>query len=119
MGITTTGKVPAFYPGEFWKFSITITKNGSAPDISSDVLTCTVKDTADEVDADAELQFDADVATSGASGIAIFTRSAVQTGVLSARVHEIDVWWYPSDNEDRPLISSAVEVKDRVSDVPA
>ena len=53
MGITTTGKIPAFYPGEFWKFSITITKNGSAPDISSDVVTCTVKDTSGEADADA------------------------------------------------------------------
>ena len=118
MGITTTGKIPAFYPGEFWKFSITITKNGSAPDISSDVVTCTVKDTSGEADADAELQFDADVATSGASGIAIFTRSAAQTADMSNKVHNVDVWWYPTDDEDHPLISSTVEVKDRISDVP-
>ena len=118
MGITTTGSIPKFYPGEYWAFSVTITKNGVAPDISGDVVTCTVKDTQGEADADAELQFNADVTTSGASGIAIFTRSAAQTGVLTAKVYNVDVWWYPDDNEDHPLVTGTVECRARISDVP-
>jgi hypothetical protein len=118
MSTTTTGSIPDLYPGEFWKFSITITKNAATPDISGDVVTCTVKGTQGESDANAELQFNADVTTSGASGIAIFTRSAVQTADLVPGQHFVDVWWYPTDDEDRALVSDTLTVTDRVSDVP-
>jgi len=119
MSITTTGSPPNLYPGEYWKFSVTITKNSVTPDISGDVVTCTVKDILSESDANAELQFNADVSTSGASGIAIFERTPAQTSELVAGVHSCDLWWYPTSGEDHPVFVGTISVKTRVSDVPA
>ena len=118
MAVTTTGNIPSLYPGEYWKFTVTITKNDSAPDISGDVVTCTMKDAESDADASALLQFDADVATSGASGIAIFTRTPAQTAGLTAGKKKVDVWWYPTDDEDRAIIVEVVHVKTRISDTP-
>jgi len=118
MSVTTTGSPPSFFKGEYWKFTVAIRKDGSGPDISSDVVTATVKNPRSESDAAADMQFDADVATSGATGTAIFERSAVQTGVLDAQVYHMDIWWYPTDDEDHPLYNGDVRVKARVSDVP-
>jgi len=118
MAVSTTGSVPDLYPGEYWKFTVTITKNSVNPDISSDVLTCTVKTLETDDDADALLQFDAEVASQGASGIAIFSRTPAQTASLTAGKKHIDVWWYPSDDEDRAIIVEVIQVKTRISDVP-
>ena len=118
MAVTTTGSPPSFYAGEYWKFTVAIRKDGSGPDISSDVVTATLKNPKSETDAQADMHFDADVATSGATGTAIFERSAAQTGVLSAQVYHMDIWWYPTDDEDHPLYVGDVKVKPRVSDVP-
>jgi len=118
MAVTTTGEPPAFYPGQYWKFLVHISKNGSSPDITSDVVTATIKSPASESDAAADMQFNADVATSGATGTAIFTRSSAQTGTLGAQVYHMDIWWYPSDDEDYSLWQGNVKVKSRISDVP-
>lgn len=118
MAITTTGSPPSFYPGEYWTFSVAITKDGTAPDISSDVVTATLKNPKSESDTQADMHFDADVTTSGASGTAVFERTAAQTGLLTAQVYHMDIWWYPDDDEDHPLYVGDVKCKPRVSDVP-
>lgn len=119
MAITTTGNLPDLYPGEYWKFTITLTKDGVAPDITGDVLTCTMKTAQSDADSAALLKFNADVTTQGASGIAIFAATSTQTKNLTAGEKYVDVWWYPSNDQDRPVVVERVIVKTRTSDVPA
>jgi len=115
---TTTGSPPNLYPGEYWYFTVTITKNGAAPDITGDVVTCTIKhDTTGAV----LLTINADVASQGANGIAVFSKASADTADLagSEGVHPCDVWWYPSDDEDCPLYVDTVQILERVSTVPS
>ncbi len=105
-----------FYPGTTKKFSVAITLNGATPNISADTVTFFMKRSADDTDASAAITKAADVATSGASGTALFTLTPADTAV-APRGYDYDVVWVRSTGDEYVLESGTVSVLDRVSDV--
>ena len=93
-----------------------ITLNGATPNISADTVTFFMKRSSDDTDADAEIVEAADVATSGATGTALFTLTPADTAV-DVRGYHYDIVWTRSTGEEYVLESGTVSVLDRVSDV--
>lgn len=85
-------------------------------DITADTVTLTIKAQFGDSDADALLTKDADVATSGANGIAIFTLTPADTDIEVGN-YPYDVIWYRSTGEEYELETETVIIKKRVSDV--
>jgi hypothetical protein len=82
--------ISSFYEGTTKVFSITITHNSVAPDITLDTVRFIMKRNSTDSDADALINKTADVTTSGASGIAIFTLSQEDTEIpLGTYYYEI------------------------------
>ena len=83
-----------FYKGISKIFNVTITYNGSNPDISSDTVTFYLHDEDDtEV-----LSEEADVATSGASGIAIFNLTPTELD-LDSDSYICTILWETGDDK--------------------
>lgn len=80
-----------FYKETTKKFSVTITFNDATPDITSDTVTFVMKTLKTE-SADEILNVEANVATQGADGIAIFTLSATQTD-LPVKTYYYQIVW--------------------------
>jgi|SaaInlStandDraft_4_1057021.scaffolds.fasta_scaffold37390_2 hypothetical protein len=95
--------------------SVEITISGSNPDISGDKVTLTIK--SDKGDADpGVLQEDADVTTSGASGVALFDLSTTDTDIEPGR-YEYDIVWYLAGGDEHVIDSGLVTFVERVSDL--
>lgn len=105
-----------FYPGTTKKFSVKITLNGAAPDITADAVTFFMKRSPDDTDGAAAIVKAADVATSGATGTAIIGLSPADTAVATRGYH-YDIVWTRATGEEYVLTRGTVKVIDRVSDV--
>ncbi len=73
--------VSNFYKGTTKTFSITISVGGVAQDIRADTVEWFVKKNRYDADADAILTVEADVTTSGLSGIALFDLAPADTDI--------------------------------------
>lgn len=97
--------------------TITITENGSNPDITGDTVTITAKRNENDSDSEALFQNNADVTTSGASGIAIIAISATDSDVEPGEIF-YDIIWVKSGGEKFPIVEcDSFFIKKRVSDV--
>ena len=104
-----------FYKGTTKKFSVPITLNGSSVDITSDTVVLTIKQRKTDSDDDAVLIKNADVATSGATGIALFIITKVESEVAAGNYY-LDIQWQRSNGEEYIVHEQAIEVLSRVSD---
>lgn len=103
------------YPGATKKFGIILKINGVAQDITSDTVTFRMKEEHSDTDAQAVLTKTADVASQGASGIALFVLTASDTENLEVRNYLCDIVW--NDGTDEYVaFDGTIEVKERVSD---
>ena len=107
-----------WYLGTTKSFSGTISLSGSAPDISGDTVTIRLKSSRDDADASAVLSKDADVATSGASGIYEMTVLPADSASLTAGKYWYDIEWATAGGANYILEIGEVELMPRVSDVP-
>ena len=97
------------------KITYTISFEGSAPDITSDTVSLTIKSARSDTDANAKLAKNADVATSGAIGKAIFNLTPTDTEIDPGK-YVYDVIWYTGTDE-YPLEIEDIDILTRVSDV--
>lgn len=105
-----------FYPGTTKAFTVIITFNGAAPDITADSVTFFMKRSPDDSDGNAAIAKAADVATDGATGVAIIGLTPADTAV-APRVYHYDIVWNLSTGAEYVLTRGVVQVLDRVSDV--
>lgn len=105
-----------FFPGTTKAFKVVITFNGTAPDITGDTVTFFLKRSPDDTDASAAIVKAADVATDGATGVAIIGLTPADTAV-APRVYHYDIVWNLSTGAEYVLTRGVVKVLDRVSDV--
>ena len=104
-----------FYPGTTKAFSVTITLNGVAPNITGDTVTLRLKRTRSDADADAVITKAANVATSGATGVALFSLTPAETQIAE-RLYVYDIVWVLSGGAEYVLESDTVTVLERVSE---
>lgn len=105
-----------FYPGTTKTFSVAITHNGAAPDITGDTVTLRIKKRASDSDEAAKLEKTADVATSGADGIALFVIEPADTDNISPGAYVYDIVWVLSGGAEYVLETGRVQLFNRVSD---
>jgi hypothetical protein len=101
-----------FYEGTTKKFDVTITYNGSNPDITSDTVTFYMKT---DKDVTATLTSTADVTTQGADGIASFELASSDTGVTPGRYY-YELVWEPASGGKYILESEKVTVLDSIGE---
>lgn len=111
-----TGRLTGFYPGTTKQFAIKISRSGSVVDISGDIVIFTLKQRRSDPDSDALIRKHADVATSGATGLAIFELTPGETDI-APRQYYYDVFWRLPDGSEFVILSGAINVLERVSDV--
>ena len=109
------GTISSFYRGETKEFNILFKRGGSPVDITSDTVTFRMKSNKDDTDASAALTKQADVATQGASGWALFALSTTDTEVTED-TYFCDIEWVLSGGEEFIAYDNTIEVKARVSD---
>ena len=107
--------ISSFYKGEYVNFDVTITSNGSSPDITSDTVTLTIKQYKDDTDSSAKLQKNADV-SGGSNGVATFNLTDTDTNIDKG-IYYYDIAWYPASGGEYIVKNGYIEVKDRVSDL--
>ncbi|MBN1964845.1 MAG: hypothetical protein JW910_09370 [Anaerolineae bacterium] len=107
--------ISAFYPGTSKRFTLTFNLNGETPDISADTVTWRVKTHMTDTDAEAVLTIAADVATSGADGIAIFTATPAETNIVPGQYYS-DVEWQRAGGDVYVVATQIITVNERVSD---
>ena len=93
-------------------------EDGEAVDITSATATIRLKTDMDDVDGSAVLEKAADVVSRGADGIAVFSISPQDTKDITPAKY----WWdieYVNGSTEYVTLAKQVELKDRVSDVPA
>ncbi len=89
-----------------------------APDIRNDTVTLTIKSNKDDADPGA-LQTDADVATGGANGVAVFVLTPSQTSINPGQYFYDIVWRRAADSALFVMDtgSNIITIAERVSDV--
>lgn len=108
--------VDDFYRGTTKEFEVKIWVNGINPGIEADTVTFTMKKKKGDTDANAVIQKDADVATSGAGGLALFSISKTETDIAPRR-YFYDIQWIKDTGEEEVLTTGSLMVLDRISDV--
>jgi len=111
----STTRISDFRAGETKRFTITCKIDGVAQNITSDTVRFTMKSNRSDSDASAAIQKDADVATQGSSGVAIFTLTPTDTDV-SPGSYFCDVQWIRSDGSEYVVYDGRISVLERVSD---
>lgn len=101
-----------FYKGETKKFSVAITYNGSAPNITGDAVDIYFKDNI--TDTLYALSASADVTSSGSTGIAKFNITDTETGTLNSEVYNYKIVWSLGSGETYILDQDAVRVKETI-----
>jgi hypothetical protein len=96
-------------------FNVTILSGGSAPDITGDTVTITLKTNKDDADPGV-LQKDADIATQGSGGIAIFELLPSETAITPGE-YFYDIIWETAAGKEYELDSGIVKALKRVSDL--
>jgi hypothetical protein len=105
-----------FYRGTTKAFSGQITFNGAHPDITADTVTLRMKKNIDDSNDDAVLTKEADVTTSGATGIPRFSLTKSDTDI-DERYYHVDIEWNRSGGQEYILHKQKISVLKRVSDV--
>jgi hypothetical protein len=113
--VTTTGALEGFYQGVTFNFTVTCKIDDVAQDITSDTVTLTFKRRITDADTAAVIKKNADVATQGASGIAIFSLGPSDTNV-PAMTYQVDIQWVLNGGAEYVLYRDEIPVYDRVSD---
>ncbi len=108
-------QVADFYPGTSKDFTCTCKINDVAQDITSDAVKFRMKTLPNTLDASASLTIVADVATSGAAGIAIFALSA-SDNELTVGEYYADIEWVLADNTEYVILNQKIKVLLRTSD---
>ena len=104
-----------FYQETTKKFSVTISYNGSAPDITGDTVKVIFKKNKTDSDASAVLTKTADVTTNGLNGQADFTLTPTDTNI-TAQEYWYEILWILSTGEEYVLENGTVSVYDRLFD---
>jgi hypothetical protein len=100
-----------FYEGTTKKFDVTITYNGSNPDITSDTVTIYFKEKEkDEI----ALEKEADVTTQGADGIAEFELTTTNTD-LRPGIYTYSIVWEPASGGKYILEEDKVRILDSIT----
>ena len=99
MATTISGTLSSFVAGETKTFSMILKIDGSAVDITNDTVTFYLLAGKDADLSAATLTKDADVATYGANGRAVFTLSKTDTGALTPGVYYWQVVWDRASGE--------------------
>ncbi len=108
----STTRIRAFHRGSTKKFTVTLSVDGVVQDITLDAVLVTLKKEKDDVGTViAKL---ADVATSGASGLALFTLSTTDTDI-AVRRYFIDILWTLAGGDKFVIYDTQIEVLPRVS----
>ncbi len=102
-----------FYKGATKNFDVTITYNGSNPDITSDAVSMVFTKSKTSTSA---LTKSADVATQGASGIASFALATSDTASLNVGDYFYEIYWIPASGGKHILEQANVTVKESLSD---
>lgn len=99
-----------FYQKTTKKFDVNINYNGTEPNITLDTLTFLLKT---KKDGETILTKVADVATSGATGIAKFNLSKLDTDIAHGRYY-YEIYWSLSTGEEYVLDSGELNVLNRI-----
>ena len=110
------GDIADFYVGTTKSFSVTCKINGEAQDITGDTVTVRLKENKGVTDAEAAIEKDADVATQGADGVALFALTPSDTDIDPGRYH-IDVEWVLAGGAEYIVYSDKINALERSSDV--
>lgn len=110
--------ITAFRPGETKRFKITLKIDGVAQNITADTVTFRLKAKSDDPDDAALVTVNADVATSGASGIAIFEimPAATHRRMPGIEYHCDIVWAIDSSTRRFVAHTQTLTLLERVSD---
>lgn len=107
--------IPNFYPGTTLSWEGRILQNGAAVDIRADTVTWTVK-TRGKPDAQAVLLVTGDVATSGATGVVLFSLTDEQTAPLVTGTYVSDIVWRTAAGDEYVVLRQNIVILERVSD---
>lgn len=107
--------IPNFYPGTTLSWEGRVARDGAAVDIRADSLTWTIKRRG-LPDAQAPIITTGDVATSGATGIVLFSLTDEQTAPLAAGTYVSDVVWRLANGDEYVVLHQNIVILERVSD---
>ena len=107
--------IPNFYPGTTLSWEGRILQNGAAVDIRADSVTWTIKKRGLH-DAQALIIVAGDVATSGATGIVLFSLTNEQTAPLGTGTYVSDIVWRTAAGEEYVVLNQNIVILERVSD---
>lgn len=118
VAVSTLGNIDSLIPGTTREFNVTIRKSGLLQDITGDTVTYRIKNQLRDSDADALLSKEADVATRGAQGVAMFSLTPTNTALAptgSGSYHH-DIEWVTAGGAVYVVYSGDLTVSQRVSD---
>jgi hypothetical protein len=92
-------------------FSLALALGDTTPNITADTVTLRLFDQRTRA---LVLQYNADVTTNGAAGVALFTLTPAQTNI-PAGAYYVDIVWYRSDGKVYLPVRDTVTVYDRLS----
>lgn len=110
------GDISDFHVGTTKAFTVTCKINGVAQDIRNDTVTVRLKTNKGDTDANAALSKDADVATQGENGVAIFTLTTSDTEITPGKYY-IDIEWVLASGKEYVIYDDKIKALERVSDV--
>lgn len=100
-----------FYKSTTKKFDVIINYNGTAPNITSDTVTMILK--TSKGSSTITLSKNADVFTSGGSGIAKFNLSKTDTSIPEGRYY-YEIYWRTQSGEEYVLDEGEINILKRV-----
>lgn len=108
-----------FPVGSTKNFSVTVTVNALPIDITADAVRILLKSDPDDLDANAVVDEVADVATSGATGIALFKLAPTVTDAVAPAKYAVEIKWSrAAPVEEHVLYSDEIALTRRIGDVP-
>lgn len=110
------GDISDFYVGTDKRFTVTCKIAGVAQDITLDTVTVRLKSSKSDADASAVLSVNADVATQGASGVAIFDWDGDGTDITPGKYY-LDIEWVLASGKEYIVYNDTIKALERVSDV--
>lgn len=99
-----------FYEKTTHKIEVTINYNGAVPNITQDTVTIVFKT---KKDGEAVLTKNADVSTSGATGIAKFNLSKIDTALPPGNYY-YEIFWTLSNSEEYVIDAGKVNILNRI-----
>lgn len=104
-----------FYPGTTKSWRLSITLNGTAPDIRADTVTFTMRSGRYPALGSVVLTKAGDVATEGASGVALFELVPADTSALDSGLYSYDLVWDTAGGDQYVVVAGTMQLLPRVS----